>query len=295
MKITNKLGLPQVLVDAIANDDYDAGDSDISVTTLLQPPRKVALGKQYAGQLIEDASKRVWAVMGQSVHKLLEMAGPAPGRIIEQRFFGGMEGWKISGQVDLMETDEDVTTLSDWKYMSVWEVIHAREFEGGVKPEKTAQLNMLRWLAAGEGVKVDKIQVVSLFRDWSMTKAETDRDYPQTHVFLLKPPLWDENKTGDYISERVLMHQAAQKEGYGLPDCTEEDRWYSGSKYAVMKKGRKSALRLLDSQDEATQWMSDNLGKGGDSIDFRPGENKRCADYCSVASVCQQYQEIING
>ena len=291
MKITNKLGLPQVLVDAIANDDYDAGDSDTSVTTLLQPPRKVALGKQYKGQLIEDASDRIWALMGQSVHKLLEMAGPAPGRIIEQRFFGEMEGWKVSGQVDLIETDEGVTTLSDWKYMSVWEVIHANKYEGGVKPEKTAQLNMLKWLGAGEGVQIDKLQVVCLFRDWSMTKAQTDHEYPQAHVHRLIPPVWDENKTGDYISQRVLMHQAAL---HDLPLCTEEDRWYSGSVYAVMKTGRKSAIRLMKTQEEADQMVADKE-KGATHVEFRPGVNKHCDNYCSVSSVCEQYQEIING
>ena len=282
MKITNAHGLPQVLVDAVINDSYDAGDSDISVTTLLQPPRKVALTKKHNGDLTEDASDRMWALMGQAMHSILERAGDAQDRIIERRFYGEMEGWKISGQVDLIEKD----VLSDYKFMSVWEIIY------GLKEEKAAQLNMLKWLAEGEGVFINKLQIVGMLRDWQKVKAKTDKDYPQAQIQIIDVPVWDENKTADYISQRVLMHQAATHE---LPLCTEEDRWYSGSKYAVMKKGRKSALRLLDAQDEAEQWMADNPGKGGDSIDFRPGENKRCADYCSVASVCQQYQEILNG
>jgi len=36
-----------------------------------------------------------------------------------------------------------------------------------------------------------------------------------------------------------------------LPICTPDDRFNSGDKFAVMKKGRKTAMRVLDSEEEA--------------------------------------------
>src|SRR3954463_10849323 len=38
MKLTNRLGLPEPIVAAVANDGYSRGDADISVTSLLKPP-----------------------------------------------------------------------------------------------------------------------------------------------------------------------------------------------------------------------------------------------------------------
>ena len=39
MKYTNKHDIPKEIIRAIENDQYTRGNSDISVTGLLQPPR----------------------------------------------------------------------------------------------------------------------------------------------------------------------------------------------------------------------------------------------------------------
>ena len=59
------------------------------------------------------------------------------------------------------------------------------------------------------------------------------------------------------------------------------------TKYA-MKKGRKTAMRVLGSKEDAEQWMATN---GGDHIDIRKGEDKKCVDYCSVCKFCDYWQE----
>jgi hypothetical protein len=53
-----------------------------------------------------------------------------------------------------------------------------------------------------------------------------------------------------------------------------------------MKKGRKSALRVLDTEQEAKNWV-DNTGKG-EYIEHRKGKYTRCEGYCSVAEFCPQ-------
>lgn len=81
MRITNRLGLPAALVAACQNDPYDPGDSDISITRLIAPPRQVALVKQYNDVLSEDVADRIWALRSQGIHSVLERAcDPDPRR-----------------------------------------------------------------------------------------------------------------------------------------------------------------------------------------------------------------------
>ena len=41
--LSNKFNLPQPVVSALAKDDYDIGDADISVTSLWKPPQMVGV------------------------------------------------------------------------------------------------------------------------------------------------------------------------------------------------------------------------------------------------------------
>ena len=38
--------------------------------------------------------------------------------------------------------------------------------------------------------------------------------------------------------------------------------------------------------------MEDN---GGDEIEVRPGEDKKCIDYCSACEFCNYYKESVEG
>ena len=53
----------------------------------------------------------------------------------------------------------------------------------------------------------------------------------------------------------------------------------------MMKKGRKSAVRLLDSEEQAEAYVKDKNVKGG-YVEKREGENIRCDGYCSVREFC---------
>ena len=77
MKYTNKLNLPQPLVSAIVNDKYDSGTSDISVTSLLKPYQLRALERHH-DKLTEDIADRIWSLLGQVIHGILERAKKRP-------------------------------------------------------------------------------------------------------------------------------------------------------------------------------------------------------------------------
>ena len=58
MKITNELGLPEPLVDAVRNDGYTKGNADFSVTGLIGPPYQRKLMGEFGEKITEDVSER---------------------------------------------------------------------------------------------------------------------------------------------------------------------------------------------------------------------------------------------
>lgn len=293
MLITNILNLPQPVVAAISNDPYYDGGADISVTRLISPPRQVALMKGKGGQVTEDAADRIYSLLGQCAHTILERM-PDHAFIVmkEKRLFMEMLGWQVSGQVDLVYWNDDgETVLADYKVMSVWEGMN------GIKHEKAAQLNLLALLCVASGTKIDRLEIVGIYRDWSKSKARHGQ-HPSRQVERFDVPLWTTAEADDYLHDRVAAHQAAQ--AGDLPECTAEDRWERPTKYALHKDGRKSALRVTDTMNELNDWAvwkgvkaapGDEWPKGH-RVDVRPGECVRCADYCAVAEFCDQWKAI---
>ena len=74
MKITNKFNLPEAIYEAVKNDGYTRGDSDISVTQLIDSPYIRELKNNHNSEIEEDATDRIWSLLGQAVHTILERA-----------------------------------------------------------------------------------------------------------------------------------------------------------------------------------------------------------------------------
>lgn len=301
MEITNILGLPEPIVEAVRNDPYNPGTGDITVTGLIAPPQIVTLQRQHDAELSEDASDRIYALMGQAIHAILERADISA--ITEERLYIEMDDWSLSGQFDRMALIRDNDwVLQDYKVASVWEVIH------GLKPDRVAQLNCLSFLARSNGYEVKRLQAILILRDWVKSKAKMIRadQYPATQVAVMDVPVWNSEECYKYMHGRIGLHRAAR--AGDIPDCTEEERWEQPTKYAVLKQGRKSALRVLDSPEAATQWCVEKghaefstVGavtlKKGLEIETRAGAARRCEDYCSVgrAGFCEQWNAIKAG
>ena len=282
MILTNKYKLPAPLVSVIKNDPYDAGISDISTTSLISPPRIVQLRKRHDHEITEDVADNIYRLIGSNTHHILELINDAD-CIKERRFYGGYSGWVVGGQIDLYEIKPAI--LSDYKVTSVWSVIN------GIKPEYEAQLNINTALMRGEGFDPQKLQIVNFLRDWSKHKAH-ETGYPSCQVYVQDVPMWDRAKVTEFINERVKMHKW-NKDIYDedLPVCTPEERWERPTKYAVQKKGRKSALRLLDSQEDAEKYIDDHgLAVPTHYIEVREGESVRCESYCNVNKFCNFYK-----
>ena len=293
MKITNEQNLPDAIVRAITNDPYDASGSDISATRLLQPPRINMLTQQHWNEIDEDASDRIFSLLGQSVHHIIERAAQ-DGDLVEQRLFVNNDitnGWTLSGQFDYLPSNGKLT---DFKVTSAWSALDA--LTNG-KSEWEAQLNILDWLVRHnqKDVKhrVKSLAIMAILRDWSKMRVLTSDNYPRKQVVMIPIRRWSEEEQDTYISNRIKLHQDAKLNG-DAPVCSPEERWNKPDTYAIMKDGRKSAVRLLPSMEEAKQWLADNNMKEGKgfSIVLRKGEDTRCAHYCPVNQFCSHWNNV---
>lgn len=276
MKLTNRNNLPQAIYEAVKADPYSRGGADVSVTQLIAPPRKVALERAHADEIVEDASERIWSLMGQSIHTILERANRTS--IAERRLTMQVEGWTVSGGMDLYDEDG---TLTDYKTTSAWSC------KGGVKPEWIEQLNAYAEILRTNGHAVKALKVVAILRDWSKLEARREGSYPQSQVVTFAVELWPAEKAAGFVRDRVLLHQKARQ---ALPECTSEERWAKPAVFALMKVGGKRAVKLYDNEADARAHAS--VDPKNLRVDVRPGENTRCAAYCSAADFCTQYQQL---
>ena len=287
MKVTNILGLPESIVRAVQNDPYDRGDSHISVTGLIAPARKRALEIQHADELVTDAADRIWSLYGQIVHGILERADLGEDEIItERRLFIERHGWRISGQFDRFILREK-KKLQDYKFTSLWSV------KDGVKPEHEAQQNIYRLMLKENGYHVDELEIVSILRDWSKTRAKRDSSYPQNPVVVQQVDIWPDEKTEQFIKDRLIAHGKAQHE---LPECTADERWERDSVYKIKKNNNKTAVRghaNYKSSEEAEAAAAEMSQDGNAySVEFHQGEAIRCEMYCEVANHCLQWRAL---
>lgn len=286
--ITNKLGLPAAIVEAIRNDKYPYGSvGDISASALIAPPRKRALERLHRNAIEEDASDRIWALVGQAVHTILERAEPS--ELVEKRLFARLGGWSVSGQFDRLHVRNGV--LQDYKITSVWS---AKE---GAKVEWVGQLNVLAELCEVNGYEIERTEIVAIYRDWRKREAEQNAEYPQAQVAVVEIPLWPRDQRRRFIEERVAAHRAALIE---LPECSDDDRWARGRAWAVMKEGSKRAVKgglfsdMLQAHAfaDAQNAMQPEKKKGAFYVEERPPENTRCESYCPVVRWCEQARKL---
>ena len=295
MKYTNNHDIPKEIIRAIENDQYTRGNSDISVTGLLQPPRIRLLERKHHDDIVLDYSDETWKILGQAVHAILERANENyDDTITEQRLFADIEGWTVSGQTDSLAVHDKV--LKDYKVTSVWTVINALK-EGKSDWEK--QLNCYAYLYKhNTGETINQLNIIAIARDWNRRDSRArGGDYPQSNIITLDIPLWSEQEQLQFFKDRVSFHRSSEfkhsMDGE-LPLCSDEDRWKREDTFRVVKKGRKRAIRVLPSLKEAEEFLGSN--EDGLSIEVSKGESIRCGAYCNVAQFCNQYkEELANG
>lgn len=284
MVITNKAKLPQPFVDAVSSD-YKYREKRYSVTTLLKPVREIMLMRRHGDNIEQDVSDMIWAIFGTACHSILEKSTERKHLLKEKSLSMKFGDYTLSGRSDLYNTASGCVV--DYKVCSTFKVLK-KDYEDYRK-----QGLMYALMLKEMGYKVKKAQFILVLRDWQKSKAKFDKDYPQRQVVVIEfkftekdfedIKIWIDNKFKE-------IAEAEELEDKLLPICSAEDRWNTGDTFAVMKNGRKTALRVLNSKEEAEEYMNKN---GGDYIQERHGEDKKCKEYCSCCKFCSYYNECV--
>jgi hypothetical protein len=290
MKITNKFNVPETLVALATRDYYSKGKSDYSVTEIISPPRIQRLRRTHFEEMEQDVSDMLWMLLGTALHVVAERS-EVSGHTNEERLSAGINGIILSGAIDLQKDDEDGVTITDYKFTSAWALMND-------KPEWEQQQNIYKYLV--ERVKkkpVKGLKICALIRDWSRRDAQNKSDYPQAPIQVIDIPMWTFDRTEAFIKERVEMHRDSKVSadwGDELPLCSDEERWLRPTTYAVKKDGRKTAIRVFDTQDEADALLKEMPEKDKGFIEIRKGEAVRCTgNFCGVSQWCSQYKSTL--
>ena len=290
MRLTNKFELPETIVNVINRPTYNKGDAEISVTEILNSPRIVHLKRLHWDDLEQDAADMVWSLFGSAVHEILQH-GKDDHHIVEERLNTIFEGWKISGAIDLQEVYEDGIVISDYKVTGAWAVMNEKD-------DWHYQLNSYAWFVEKvKNIKVTKLQIIAIVRDWSRRDALTRQGYPKAPIVTIDIPLWSFEEREAYLNRRLNLHNEtffAIHAGGSVPECTPEEMWEKPESFAVMKEGGARARSVHEKLVDAENALLNAKQKAKKNeqffIEHRPGARTRCEGFCQVAPFCDQFK-----
>jgi RecB family exonuclease len=287
MKLTNKHNIPQTFVNVLDRPTYNRGKANLSVTQLINSPKIVALTKKFDEYLEQDVADMVWSIFGSAVHGILEH-GKDENHLVEERLHTELDGWKISGAIDLQIVNEDGIDIRDYKTVSAWSVMNE-------KVEWEHQLNIYSWLV--ETVKktpVKSLGIVAIIRDWSRREAGRNPDYPQAPVKEIPIGRWHLADQESFVRSRIAAHSACEFEmetDGSLPACTPEEMWEKPTTWALKKVGGARARSVHATHQDALVALA-KAGKDYE-IEVRPGSRTRCESFCPVNTYCQQWRDYL--
>lgn len=271
--------LPEYIENAV-DIKYEPKANRMSVSRLIGPPLIRTLEIRHWDELEKDAESKLWALDGIGFDS-----------IMKQYSRWGLTNIKLEVPFPLFKLTVvakpdyyNVLThiLADLKRTSIWSVKDALK---NCKHDWVKQLNIYDRLLyhVVPQLPVKKLEVHAFARDWRPIEKLRYNDYPKK-VEIIEVPRWSKEEQMDYIDAQLHDHVDNPER-----ECSDEEKWRKLDKYAVMKKGRKSALKVEDSLPNAYTWCK---GKGhvdgekGISIVKRPGDCIRCSGYCDVSSFC---------
>lgn len=286
--LTNKLGLPQPFMDA-ATSDHKYKEGRYSVTEVLGGTCEAVLKRRHQGEGEEDVADRVWAIFGTAVHEVLRRAEATDSQLQESWVSVpiGETGYELSGIFDLYDGDRGV--VIDYKTCSVWKCM-VGDFE-----DWRRQTLLYCWMLRELGFDAHRGEIVAMLRDHSVRKAKTEKDYPSHPVIRVGWDFDDDDfakAEADVKRWFVEVGQQEQTDDDDLVPCTDGQRWHKPDKWAVVKQGRKRAVRVFEDEEQAVEKLRE-LGEKEHHIEFRRGEDTKCQSYCPVAEFCPYGRSLL--
>ena len=269
MRVSNREDLPELLYTALA-ENRPPVPGEIHVTQLISPVLCDVLRRNFWSALEEDASERMFRLMGKGLHAAIANDGRIehvrkvltdvvkdfhamdPDIVwtvlqdllkaldslnrfgIESNLELDIAGWHLVGTDD--HYDEALAKVMDWKCTTVWSIIfNDHNWE--------EQLNIYAYIRRKLGYEVKSLEVWTLLRDWQKNKAKWGHDpkYPKVPFARVELPLWTVERQEKYILERLDLFTKVIDGDIKAPECTPKEKWQSPTQYKVMKKGKKTA------------------------------------------------------
>lgn len=292
MKLTNKKNLPVAFVNAIKIYRPVAGR--YGVTSLLNDPLQRTLLDKYWETLEIDVEDLIETVYGNALDTYLSQF-ESDDAMVQPKLEQAFGEVTVVGKPDIYYPKTFV--LEDYKFTKIAAIRFSNTYPH--------QLNIYRWLLEQQGHKVEIAQLHYCFKDFrKMMDFELKRnpDYPKAKIITHKVNLWSLEQTEGFIRNRLKLHLEKPE-----MECTKGDfgKWQGETTYAVMKKGRDSAIaatnpltkeKLLSREDCETvirqkNWTQD-YAKKIIWIEERKGFPRKCKDFCLVRSVCPYAKDL---
>ena len=287
MKISNIYQLPQPLVDAVTSE-YTPTPNRYSATTLLKGVKEIVLTRRHDDEIIQDVSEMVWLLFGTAVHKVLEESKENADQLKENRIeytFDDLD-MTVSGIFDLY--DEGARMVIDYKTASTTKVLF-NDWEDYRK-----QLLIYAYILNQIGLPCERGEIVAFLKDWNRPKAKREADYPKLpiHIESFRFNQSDFMQIDTFIRHKLACIKSTENmPDDEIPECTAEERWQKPTTWAVMKRGQKRAVRVLDSEREAYEYIADHGGESSMFVQERKGEDSKCVNYCNCKEFCHYWRE----
>ncbi len=281
MIYTNKMGLAQEIANAMPTERH-CKQGEISATTLIKGAKQVVLSDRHFDEIEVDISDCIKPLIGTAVHHYLEVKNP--NAFTEEKFSVEVQGKKVTGQIDLYDMANGV--IYDYKTTSVFKVIY-KSYD-----EWQKQALIYAWLMKKNGLEVKKCVFVPMFTDWTKAESRRKADYPNGGAMTVEFEVTDEalKSIEEYINLKVAeISKAETLPDDEIPECSELERWARPTIWAVMKKGRKTAVNAKLTDKAEAEAMAATIDGG--YVEERKGVSAKCEGYCSCCDFCKFYKE----
>lgn len=288
MPWSNKHGIPETLAKAIikwnSRYDYNPDPLHYSCTELVKPTRMMLLNRRFYDKIVYDVGDAIYQMEGTIVHYILEEVEiEDPVVFKERRLKMEVGDSNISGCVDLYENPGIIT---DWKFTAKFNATKKHN------PEFDAQININSHLIRKYRLPIKEGYIYAIIRDWKKGMIAHDPTYPKIAFRKIPISIWEPGKTESYINRRIdlaeIYRDAQVKD---MPLCTPEERWVRDENWGAIKVGNTRATKTFKIPGEAEEWAAGKKDKF--EIEYRPGTDVRCRDWCPVKEYCDYWHKQV--
>jgi hypothetical protein len=311
----NTTGISLSVAVWLAHDEYQKRPG-YSVTQLIKPAKAIVLAGRIQGKQVvnPDIISNIDAKIGTAVHSSIEnswhhnykasmdelgypssiidkiVVNPASKlnkgdipvyletyatKVINNISIGGTFDFCVDGQ------------LEDFKTTSVYSYIKKSNDES-----HQLQGSMYRWLNQ-DIITEDTIIINYIFKDWTLIKSITSKDYPPAKSTPVKIPLLSIPDTERFITSKLnLIATYNNKQEFEMIPCTDKELWMEPSVWKYYKNPAKTT-RSTKNFDNPSDAYSKNATDGSKGLVLEVKSEARACRYCEALPVCKQAEDLV--